>query len=297
MMLGEITTFAEQDPGRRSFLELPLEIKDNIYQKCFENTERDVCLCHKIHIELATYLRDGHYATVSDRDERFLGRSPRIQTAVSPPPATMAMSLLGTCHAIYTEGVRCLYQNKIFMLGHQELVYLPLNIKAQIRHLNMNSMYLAGIIWRGDDPRSSIWLHEIWHDIMLQFIRLESVTFHCGYNRMACLLVQISNAAASRLDYPEIIIEMTIYGTKREASQGDLLRDDWGIDTGESRFYIPPVKKVIISAEFLHQDRMVLERLDLVTHKLWHEGKRLVRRGRTQHTYRLVKKGYRQVDS
>ncbi len=295
-MLEEITTFAKQDPGRRSFLELPLEIKDNIYQKCFKGTERDVCLCHKIHIELATYLRDGHYATVPRRDDRNFGRTPRKHTTTSPSPATMAMSLLSTCHAIYTEGSRCLYQHKHFMLEHRELVYLPLNIKAQIRHLDTSSMYLAGIIWRSDDPRSSIWLNEIWHDIMLQFIRLESITFFCGYNRMACLLVQISNAAASRLDYPEIIIEMTIYGTKREESQGDLLRDDWGLDTSESRFYMPRLKKVIITAEFLHQDRMVLERLDLVTHKLWHEGKRLVRRGRTQHTYRLVKKGYRRND-
>lgn len=154
MALGQIQTFNTQNPGHWCFLDLPQEVKNNVYQKCFED--------NKQYVELNMYFRDGHYIAYSSREGRFRGPPWAskfvswlniILPSISP---SSTISLLSTSHAIYTESLPHLYDGIVFMLSHSALVNLSLNIKSYIRHLDTSGMYLAGIIGIGDAPRSSI---------------------------------------------------------------------------------------------------------------------------------------------
>lgn len=126
---------------------------------------------------------------------------------------------------------------------------------------------------------------------MHQFSCLESLTFDCAFARLACLLRQITENIIPRPGHPQVLLKLTISGKQASGLQVNLVSDAQ-LANGEYRCYMPPVKKVIITAEVSEKERLFIQGLDLGIIKLWHLGEKSIENGKIQHRYRLVEKDF-----
>ena len=94
-----------------------------------------------------------------------------------------------------------------------------------------------------------------------------------------------------RPDHPQVLLKLTIRGKQASGLQVNLVSDAQ-LTNGEYRCYVPPVKKVIITAEVSEKERLFIQGLDLGTLKLWHLGEKSIENGKIQHRYRLVEKDF-----
>ena len=278
-MMNELTE-ASQEGGSApwSFLDLPQEIKNNVYQKYFEDNKQDVTLF--------AYGRVFNYDQLPHTEITF---NEEGQVAhCKPEEFIFTMSLLVTCRALYAECLPQLYNSKTFKIEHESSFRsLPPNVLSGIRELDISGMGLIDIIaipkFLGGTLEG-----DVWATLMVKMPYLRRLTLDCDFDRIARVLYHVAGRAVYLSDETQLFLEVKVHGRKRDEPTGPISVDDERCRSGGPYApMIPPVDKFIIVIEASHQERMLIHHLDLGSHRLRKLCKRTFGKGRIQHTYRL----------
>ncbi len=278
-MMGEQSqTSREERSASWSFLDLPQEVKDNVYQKYFEDNKQNVTLF--AHERIFNYDQLPHTELTCDEEKQVL--------LWEPQEYMFTMSLLVACRAVYAECLPQLYKNKTFRVERENSFRsLPPNVVSGIRELDISGMGLIDII---AIPRFLAGTIEgdVWATVMVKMPYLRRLTLDCDFDRIARVLYHVAGRAVYLSDETQLFLEVRVHGRKRDEPMAPISVDDERCRSGGPYApLIPPVNKFIIVMEASHQERMLIHRLDLGNHRLRKLCKRSVGKGRFQHTYRL----------